>query len=283
MMEDPDERLEYAAVHFWDVFSDTSAVFLCDSAHIGGLPADEVEEQVGRFSRLLEGLPAPVARRAVSAAFDRFEACRLRDTASNVFSRMTDHLSHYLYDPNSPVRNEDAWLPYVQKLSTSPLVPPERQAGYEWEARLCALNPVGSRAADFRFIDLRGRRHTLYGVQAPLTLLFFSNPGCPSCREIVETLTGDQLVEMLTASETMAVVNVYIDQEYDKWAEYARTYPPEWISGYDPDYVIRTDLTYNVRAIPSLYLLDAEKTVLLKDAPVERVLGRLHAMWTPAS
>ena len=38
------------------------------------------------------------------------------------------------------------------------------------------------------------------------------------------------------------------------------------------------DLLYNVRAIPSLYLLDRDKTVLLKDAPEDRVFAALHAI-----
>ena len=49
-------------------------------------------------------------------------------------------------------------------------------------------------------------------------------------------------------------------------------YPEEWLNGFDPDFVIRTDVLYNVRAIPSLYLLDKDKTVIMKDAVTERVL-----------
>ena len=37
-----------------------------------------------------------------------------------------------------------------------------------------------------------------------------------------------------------------------------------------------TDKSYHIRAIPSMYLLDADKTVLLKDAPVERILRALE-------
>ena len=50
-------------------------------------------------------------------------------------------------------------------------------------------------------------------------------------------------------------------------------YPDEWYNGFDPDLVIRTDNLYNVRAIPSLYLLDAEKSVILKDAPEDKVFS----------
>ena len=37
------------------------------------------------------------------------------------------------------------------------------------------------------------------------------------------------------------------------------------INGYDRECVMRTEGTYNLAAIPSLYLLDKDKTVLVKD------------------
>ena len=76
-----------------------------------------------------------------------------------------------------------------------------------------------------------------------------------------------------SASGKLAVVNVYIDSDVDEWREYAVNYPSSWLSGYDQSYTIRTDVTYNVRAIPSLYLLDAEKRVIMKDAPQDKVLS----------
>jgi len=61
----------------------------------------------------------------------------------------------------------------------------------------------------------------------------------------------------------------------DKWREYASVYPKNWYNGYDQSYIIRSDVTYNVRAIPSLYVLDSEKKVIMKDAPVEVVIPYL--------
>ena len=55
-------------------------------------------------------------------------------------------------------------------------------------------------------------------------------------------------------------------------------YPDNWYNGYDPDYVIREDILYNVRAIPSLYLLDKDKKVLMKDAPQERLFSWLESV-----
>ena len=49
-------------------------------------------------------------------------------------------------------------------------------------------------------------------------------------------------------------------------------------NGFDPDFVIRTEDLYDVRAIPSLYLLDADKTVIMKDAPENRVFRYLASL-----
>ena len=82
-------------------------------------------------------------------------------------------------------------------------------------------------------------------------------------------------IEMRLASREIAVVNVYIDEDIAAWLSYEHNYPRSWFSGYDAAGIIRADLLYNVRAIPSLYLLDAEKRIVLKDAPTARVKAEL--------
>ena len=146
---------------------------------------------------------------------------------------------------------------------------------YARDARLCALNRVGTKATDFRFADRRGKMHTLYGVKAPYTLLFFSNPGCDACMSIINVLKGEPRIAQMIASGQLAVLNIYIDEDLEAWRSYMPIYPDEWYNGFDPDFVIRNEELYNVRAIPSLYLLDVNKTVLLKDAPENRVFDYL--------
>ena len=59
----------------------------------------------------------------------------------------------------------------------------------------------------------------------------------------------------------------------DKWREYAPIYPENWINAYDYAQAINNEGLYFVRAIPSIYLLDGEKRVIYKDAPLEKVLA----------
>ena len=271
---DPEERRNYLLEHYWDKFLAGDGP--CDTGAVLGVSHAEVEKQVATFTEVLTQLPLPEGQRYMRHFFSQVEARQAADTSSYVFLLMAEIVSRYLYDPNSPVRNEDLYLPYVEGLATSPFTREAARPGYEYESRMCAMTPVGSIAPDFRFTDARGRTHHLYEVQADATLLFFSNPGCYACLEIIQTLQGIPGIDRRIANGGLAVVNVYIDEEIDKWREYEPNYPRNWLCGYDPDGLVRSDRIYCVRAIPSLYLLDRDKRVLMKDAPTERVVSWLQ-------
>ena len=271
---EPGKKAEYVVSNYWNDFLGQS--YPCDSNVVNGVLADDVEKALGTYVTLLEkACDIGFGRKAMAGFFGKVEKFQAADTSSNVFAFFEKMVPKYLYDPNSPVRNEDLYLPYVSRLAASEYSDPDLKPSYSFEAGMCSLNMIGSPAADFTFTDLAGRRHTLYAVKAETTLLFFTNPGCPACKEIIESLTSDESIAALVASGRLAVVNVYIDEELDKWREYASVYPKDWYNGYDQSYIIRSDVTYNVRAIPSLYVLDSEKKVNMKDAPVEDVLPYL--------
>ena len=271
---DPEERRDWTLNHFWDAF--LAGDGLCDTSAVLGVRRSDVEGQMAAYVQVLQMIPLPEAQQKMRHFFSQVEARQAADTASHVYLLMEEIVSKYLYDPNSPVRDEDLYLPYVEGLASSRFTREEARPGYVYEARMCALAPVGSVAPDFRFTDARGRTRRLHDVKARATLLFFSNPGCYACLEIINTLEAVPGIRDRIARGDFAVVNVYIDEDLDAWREYEPNYPRDWYCGYDPDGLVRADRIYNVRAIPSLYLLDGEKHILMKDAPVERVVSWLE-------
>jgi thiol-disulfide isomerase/thioredoxin len=276
MYTDDQERVTWMVGHFWDRFTDTSKVYSCDSLTVNGVPVTEVESQMGLFTTLLGRLPLEVGGPAVARMFDQVEAFQLKYPDSNVFKEVSRLTEHYLYDPNSPVRNEDLYFYYVEKLSTTELLDSTYQMKYAWDARRCAQNRVGTPATDFAFTDTHGHLRTLYGVKADYTVLIFANPGCQACQEITAAMSASPTISALVESGRVKVVDVYIDQEIDDWKAHIADYPADWINGYDHLYRIRTELIYNIRGIPSIYLLDKDKTVLMKDAPDDIVLRALE-------
>lgn len=271
MMSDEKERAEYLVLHWWDRIADPSREYPCDTTFVSGVKKGDVEQKFANWTNFLGMIEFSAASRSVNRLYDRAYACEKADTSSNVFETLSHLVYKYLFDPNSPLRNEDFYAVYASRMAKSDLVEPVMQSKYAKEAELSSLNRVGTKAADFRFSDSRGRMYNLYDIDAPLTLIFFSNPGCTACKEIMDVLNNDQIISGLIADGTMKVLNIYIDEDIQAWRSYMPIYPKTWYNGFDPDLTIREVPLYNVRAIPSLYLLDKNKTVIMKDAPEPRV------------
>lgn len=71
------------------------------------------------------------------------------------------------------------------------------------------------------------------------------------------------------ALKGVQVVAVYIDDKVEVWQK--AQYPSAWLSVYAPE-IDRQDL-YDIKALPTLYLLDTQKWVILKDAQIDKVVS----------
>ncbi len=271
LITEPQDRAEYMAMNYWNGLADPSRGYPCDSLLVSGVAVGDVEQKFADWTSILDMLPFEKAEKAVAKLYDRAVSCERKDSSSNVLETFNFLTYKYLYSPNSPLRNEDYYHAYVKGLASYEKLDPAMKGKYEYEAKMTGLNRTGTVAADFRFSDRNGRIRTLHEVKAPMTLLFFSNPGCEACMEIIEKLKGDPGISEMIMTGRLAVVNVYIDEDIQAWRDYMPIYPSEWYNGFDPDLILRNDTIYNVRAIPSLYLLDADKRVILKDAVENRL------------
>lgn len=276
VVQDNEERVRYMSRNFWNSF--LSVPEITDSSAISSVRTEDVEQAFSSYLAILDMLPIEESRARMADLFDKVEACQAQDSSSLFYLRFTEIVAKYLYDPNSPVRNEDYYLPFVKGMAASRFTSEDMRTAYQYESQMCAINQIGEQVPDFTFKDIKERIHSLYGVKADYTLMLFSNPGCHSCLEIKEQIERIAEIDGWIASGRLAIVNIYIDQELDKWREYEPTYPRSWVSGYDNNFIIREDILYNVRAIPSLYLLDSDKRVILKDPTTEKALNTLIAL-----
>jgi len=262
--DNSDLAKSYYIQHYWDKLADTTGQWRCDSMFVAGVAKDELEQAFSNYVWAASSLPIDEGCRYMSSFYRQMSNIR---GYGNVYPRMMEIAERYLYDPNSPVRNEDLWQPLAAALAADPATSEDLRFSYEYQAKMCMLNRIGSKAADVRFCDKKGRVRNLYSIEAEFTILFFSNPGCHACKDIIENLKNMPKVDDMITDGFLAVVNVYIDEDITAWYDYMPYYPENWYNGYDPNYVIRTEQTYDVRAIPSLYLLDRNKVVIGKDIP----------------
>ena len=102
----------------------------------------------------------------------------------------------------------------------------------------------------------------LHAIESQYTLIVFSDPECDNCKRIIPELMADPVLQ----NEKLRVLMVYPDENTSAWKLQNRNVPEGWIDAYSPDGEIIGSVLYYIPAMPSLYLLDSEKRVVLKDA-----------------
>ena len=256
MYTTPEARAEFVAMHYWDNFNfkDTSYVSL-----------PEITEQA--WSDYLQVLSI-VPRNVSSEAMRRLIGQAAADSIMLAyFEKLSDK---YLYDPNSPVRNEDLYISVLESLLALPIAPVEKST-FNYRLSLAKKNKVGAEATDFTYTLQNGKQGRLYSIAADYTLLFINNPGCGACAETIKALKTSPVIGNLLDNKRLAILSFYPDEDLEEWNKHLSDMSPLWINGYDKKLVIRDNDLYDLRAIPTLYLLNREKTVLLKDASFDKI------------
>lgn len=184
------------------------------------------------------------------------------------FGRLWDLADRYLYDPNSPMRNDELYIPVLHAVIDNPGIDSLLKLAPQRRLAMAMKNRVGERANDFSFTTEQGRAGRLYGISADWLVVLFYNLGCPACKSLEEHMQAvfeEPLLAEMLRSGKMKVLALYPDEDMTEWEKYLGTIPPGWINAYDGRQDINGGQLYDLKAIPSLYLLDRDKRVVLKD------------------
>lgn len=186
-----------------------------------------------------------------------------------------------LHDPNSPLRNDEYYIPVLRVLSSSPLMDEYERLAPAYDLELALKNRIGNKANDITFTLANGRRERLHNIEADYTLLMFNNPDCAMCSQLISDVGSSPMLNEYLENGRLSIVAIYPDADIEAWRNYQSSMPVAWISGYDAGQIISRDRLYDLKAIPSLYLLDSDKRVLVKDgsdvALIEHVIATTEA------
>ena len=191
---------------------------------------------------------------------------------SSFFAHMAGLYEKYLYDPNSPMRDESLYIPVLESVLDAPVLDEVNKIRPAHLLELALKNRVGEPAIDFTYTLADGKTGTLYNVKADYLLLFFYNPDCHACKEITEQLSGDPLIGRMMSDKKLKILAVYPDEDLEAWRKHIPDVPAAWINSYDNTVSLKNDEIYDLKAIPTLYLLDKTKKVILKDVTFNQLM-----------
>lgn len=257
MLQSVDERLDYMVRHYWEKFDFT------DTAYIH-LP-DVTEQALVDYLDLLARVPADLSD---SSLVETMQKASQEEKLHHYFAKT---LRRYLLDPNSPLRNEELYEPVARYLAHSSTIGEPLQTQAQHDLKLIGMNRKGSLACDFVYTLVSGEQKRLHSIRSPYTLLLFYDPDCQGCAAMLEELKGSSILNQPDMMKQLKVLACYPDEDIELWRRYQQQIPDGWINAYDKDMVVLNEELYDLNGMPTLYLLDKDKRVLLKDVSVKEV------------
>lgn len=251
----------YMAEHYWDNFDFSDTTLISDSA---------TEQAFVDYVVIIQA----VSQRAADTGINTMLGMAKADSA--VLSYFTELYDKYLYDPNSPFRNEELYITVLNYILGSEDVDPLLKLRPRHQLEQAMKNRQGTRASDLEYTLATGRKGKMSAITTQYTLLFFYNPDCNMCKDVERYINSSQVFGELSALGRITLLGLYPDEDLTAWKAHLSEFPKNWINGYDGSGDQTFKELYDLRAIPSLYLLGRDKTVLLKDAEV-RVIERYIA------
>ncbi|WP_373168199.1 DUF5106 domain-containing protein [Bacteroides cellulosilyticus] len=264
MMTDPQQRAAYYVKHYWDGYS------LADTAFIRSNDTEQL------FSDFIGSLQY-VAPEESSAALKRM-MCRMEED-STAYARFCMLSEKYLYDPNSPMRSEEYFIPILEQMVGSRRLDEYEKIRPADRLAQAHKNRPGMAATDFSYVTLKGKAGRMSGINADYTLLFFYEPDCSNCRKYEQILAELPAFIEMQEKGIVRVLAVYPDDNEEEWLLKSSHMPRGWIVGWNKQGDIRSKTLYEIRATPTMYLLDKQKKVILKDASLEQTIGYLAAVY----
>ena len=247
-LTEPEARKVWLLTHYWEQFD------FADTTLVNN--RDVTEQGFVNFIALLADgtTPEELTRESLKNWCKGFVG---KDHARRVLTKTADD---YLFNPNSPFYNEGLYGLYLETmLGVLPQTDAVRSS-YQFKLELVRRNNPGDRATDFTYY-LR-------------LLLMFYDPECESCHEVLLQMAADTALAEAVRAGKLSVLAVYTEGNKAAWRKALPDMPEGWTVGTDRE-AVKTGALYDLKAMPSLYLLDGSKTVLLKDAAYEKIRAAL--------
>ena len=262
----PEDRKEWILTHYWDRFN------FADTALVNN--RDITEQGFVNFIVLLaDGVtPDAIIRRSLAnwcAAFMPY---------SHAYGVMTSSADSYFYDANSPYYNEALYGCYLEAMLGALPAGDARRTQMKYKLELIRRNNVGDKATDFTYWLPDGTRHRLSATQASgdRLLLVFYDPDCESCHEVLGRMVSDKILADAVSAHRVSVLAVYTEGDEGVWRSSLSDMPAGWTVATDRQ-AVKDGSLYDLKAMPTIYLLDGSGRVLMKDAEYEAVREALGA------
>lgn len=268
----PTDRMVYLASHYWDNFNFHDTTYLHTT---------KVAEQAFiNYIEILLNTDKQTTNNSIKTLLNQAQ----KEKSGTMYEYFIQLFKKYLYEPNSFLRNDELYIPVAEYIIDDKTTNYAEKERAKFQLEMMTKNRIGETATDFKYTLSSGKTGALHQLKSDYILLLFYNPDCHACEATITSIKTSNIIQKYLDNKDITILSIYPDADINIWEKHLNDIPPKWINGYDRQMVIQNKRLYDLKAIPSLYLLDANKNVMLKDTElilIEQYLENEQNINTP--
>ena len=263
LYQEPEQRAKYLIEHYWDNINFVDTTLNYNSEMIEQAWVDYIDLNT-KFNLESRNDNFIALTQRINQGNERFQKIYL--------NLVTD----YLYNHNSPMRNELFYITIGEELLKNDNLDIAIAERLKFRIDLAYRNRVGTKAIDFKYTKNEGGKSSLYNTPAEHLIIFFNNPDCNVCASVREQLANTPFINEQINKGYLKIMVLYAESDFEEWITHSDDFPKNWIKAYNETLEISNNNLYDLQVTPSLYLMDKNKQVIIKDGAAEEIIHYLQ-------
>lgn len=262
-IKDNRERAIYLSKNYWNsfAFTDTSLISKTEITEQGFVD----------YIHILNYIPFNNAKRALKILFYHAQ------DHPTMYTHFASLFRKYYYDAESPFRNEELYIPVLDIILKSNNLSQADHEVYDFQREMIHKNRIGTKSADFVYTLPNGDWKRMRAFKSNYLILFFTDPICSVCAVVTKEINDSEILNKVFAHNSfnrnmLTVLSIYPGSNVELWRNELASMPEKnWVHAYDNGMLLTKKRVYDIQAIPTIYLLDENKRIILKDTSLEEI------------
>ena len=181
--------------------------------------------------------------------------------------QFTKSAEETLYSPKSEIWIDEVYVKFIEAITKNKKIDEIRKVRYKDQLNKLNNSLVGNTMPDFSYIDRNGET-TEFKPTAGFSIIEFGHPDCTDCKISKIHLESDVVIGRFINEGKIDMFYIIPDMDNEDWQNMVADYPVNWKVGASED----AEDIFDIRLSPTFYIIDSEKKIILKNAPVEEVI-----------